>query len=157
MIALWQKAQPVSTAITSKIIQFGTPYFATSLATTGLVTILIVFRILNMSAPIQTLGPNGHSKNGNKSRYFNVIEVVVESAALYSLALMVFLILFIRNEVSFIYPEQILGVVTVSSDIIIWDLSDKYLITGRVLPRVSLLPVYRSDFLVRQSPGLPEE
>jgi len=114
MIALWQKAQLEPS--NSKIIQFGTPYFATSLATTGLLTLLIVYRILRLSAPIEFL-ENG-SKKGlqiNKSRYLNVIEIVVESAALYSLTVLIFLILLVRQSLLYFYPEQLLGAITVKS------------------------------------------
>ncbi|KAJ7584554.1 hypothetical protein C8J56DRAFT_1166619 [Mycena floridula] len=113
-LALWQKAIPLGSS--SKLIQLGTPYFAMSLVTTGLVTVLIIFRIVVMSPNFP--GDDGMDATRSKiwnwrTRYSSVIEVVVESAALYSVALLVFLVLFTNDSTEwFIYPEQILGVLT---------------------------------------------
>ncbi|KAJ7584557.1 hypothetical protein C8J56DRAFT_951335, partial [Mycena floridula] len=101
-LALWQKAIPIGSS--SKLIQLGTPYFAMSLVTTGLVT--------NPNFPGDDGTDATRSKIWNwRTRHSSVIEVVVESAALYSVALLVFLVLFINDSTEwFMYPEQILGV-----------------------------------------------
>ncbi|KAJ7622397.1 hypothetical protein FB45DRAFT_1006329 [Roridomyces roridus] len=62
-------------------VDFATPYFSLSLATTCLATLLIVVRIITMS-----------DGNTRKARgYTRVIEIVVESALLYSVAMAIFL------------------------------------------------------------------
>ncbi|KAJ7239875.1 hypothetical protein C8J57DRAFT_1527919 [Mycena rebaudengoi] len=65
----------------SRFVDFRTPYFALSLLTTSLATIFIVLRIITMTDP--TVRKAG--------RYRRAIEILVESAVLYSVALIVLL------------------------------------------------------------------
>ncbi|KAJ7256411.1 hypothetical protein C8J57DRAFT_1344644 [Mycena rebaudengoi] len=68
-------------------VDFATPYFILSLVTTLLATLLIVVRILTMS-----------EHNTRRERgYGRVIEIVVESALLYSVTLIIFLPFLIRG------------------------------------------------------------
>ncbi|KAF9028365.1 hypothetical protein BDZ89DRAFT_1133678 [Hymenopellis radicata] len=81
-------------------INWGVPYFAMSLATTLLCTSLIVFRIwyLGRVDALRT--------------YHRIIEVIVESAALYAIALVVFLVFFVRDDLNTGYPQAVLYSIT---------------------------------------------
>ncbi len=72
-----------------------------SLATTLLCTTLIVFRIwyLGRVDALRT--------------YKRIIEIIVESAALYAIALVVFLIFFVRDDLNTGYPQAVLYSITV--------------------------------------------
>ncbi|KAJ7087065.1 hypothetical protein C8R44DRAFT_893236 [Mycena epipterygia] len=74
---------------------FATPYFILSLVTTLTATLLIVFRILTMT-------------EGRARGYGRVIEIVVESAALYCIVLIIFLPFLIRGSDNDGYPQAIL-------------------------------------------------
>ncbi|KAJ7783378.1 hypothetical protein B0H14DRAFT_2400800 [Mycena olivaceomarginata] len=83
-------------------IDFATPYFALSLITTCLATLLIIFRILTMT---------DHTTRQSRG-YSRVIEVVVESALLYSVAMAIFLPLLVRNSSNDAYAQAVVGQVT---------------------------------------------
>ncbi|KAJ7643222.1 hypothetical protein B0H17DRAFT_1104685 [Mycena rosella] len=83
-------------------VDFATPYFALSLVTTSLATILIVFRIMTMSEPA-TRKSKGYGK---------LIEIIVESAALYSVALIVFLPFLVQKSNDDAYPQAVLAQMT---------------------------------------------
>ena len=88
----------------TSFVDFATPYFILSLVTTCLATILILFRIITMS-----------ERATRKSRgYGRVIEIVVESALLYSVALIVFLPFLVNKSFDDAYPQAVLGQMTVS-------------------------------------------
>ncbi|KAJ7696935.1 hypothetical protein B0H17DRAFT_1197677 [Mycena rosella] len=78
---------------------FATVWFIMSLATTLVATLFIVFRILTMT-------------EGRLRGYGRVIEIVVESAALYCVVLIIFLPFLIRGSTEDGYPEAILVQVT---------------------------------------------
>ncbi|KAJ7851491.1 hypothetical protein B0H14DRAFT_3451277 [Mycena olivaceomarginata] len=78
------------------------PYFALSLITTCLATLLIIFRILTMT---------DHTTRQSRG-YSRVIEVVVESALLYSVAMAIFLPLLVRNSSNDAYAQAVVGQVT---------------------------------------------
>ncbi|KAJ6620503.1 hypothetical protein B0H10DRAFT_2021828 [Mycena sp. CBHHK59/15] len=79
-------------------VDFATPYFALSLVTTLLATLMIILRILMMTK----FSP------GIAKGYGNVIEIVVESAALYSITLIVFLPFLVSGSFNDGYPQAIL-------------------------------------------------
>lgn len=74
-----------------------------SLATTLYCTTLIVFRIWQIGR-IDAL-----------KTYHRVIEIIVESAALYAVALIVFLVFFARDDLNTGYPQAVLYSITVLS------------------------------------------
>ncbi|KAJ7853914.1 hypothetical protein B0H13DRAFT_2358726 [Mycena leptocephala] len=83
-------------------IDFATPYFALTLATTSLATLLIIFRIFTMT-----------DSATRKSRgYARVIEVVVESALLYSISLIVYLPFLVTDSYNNGYPHAVLAQIT---------------------------------------------
>ncbi|KAJ6545197.1 hypothetical protein B0H19DRAFT_1266662 [Mycena capillaripes] len=83
-------------------INFGNAYFGLILATTTSATFLIIFRIYKMS-----------EKSIRKSMgYGHVIEMVVESAALYFVALVVYIPLSIQGLANVAYPQALVAQLT---------------------------------------------
>ncbi|KAJ7107560.1 hypothetical protein C8R44DRAFT_322176 [Mycena epipterygia] len=83
-------------------IDFATPYFILSLVTTSLATVLIILRILTMT-----------EQTTRKSRgYGRVIEIVVESAILYSVSLIIFLPFLIRASYDDGYAQGVVAQLT---------------------------------------------
>ncbi|KAK0197703.1 hypothetical protein F5146DRAFT_948012 [Armillaria mellea] len=85
-------------------VNWGIAYFTMSLITTVLSTCLVVFRI----ATIQRSATHAVSLLS----YRGVIEIVIESAALYAVSLIVFLAFFTRDDPRSGYPQAILNTVT---------------------------------------------
>ncbi|KAJ7152717.1 hypothetical protein C8R43DRAFT_842260, partial [Mycena crocata] len=83
-------------------IDFATPYFSLSLATTLLSTLLMILRIV----VVTRIG------GGTLRGYGQVIELIVESAILYSLTLIVFLPLLVDHAFTHAYPQAILAQMT---------------------------------------------
>ncbi|KAJ6612622.1 hypothetical protein B0H10DRAFT_2222970 [Mycena sp. CBHHK59/15] len=86
----------------NSFVDFATPYFALSLVTTALATILIITRIVTLT----------ESATRKSRGYGCVIEVVVESALLYSVTLIVFLPFLVRASDNDGYPQAILAQMT---------------------------------------------
>ncbi|KAF7301966.1 hypothetical protein MIND_00762700 [Mycena indigotica] len=82
-------------------VQFSNPYFYLSLSTTVLCTLLIVIRIVLLA----------RGSFGQLRSYSGVIEMVVESAAMYSATLIAFIAMGSLN-VADGYPQAILGPMT---------------------------------------------
>ncbi|KAJ7445651.1 hypothetical protein FB451DRAFT_1292718 [Mycena latifolia] len=83
-------------------VDFATPYFSLSLVTTCLATILITFRIISMTEPA-----------ARKARgYGRIIEIVVESAILYSVSLIVFLPFLVKGSFDDGYPQAVVAQMT---------------------------------------------
>ncbi|KAJ6522901.1 hypothetical protein B0H19DRAFT_1085947 [Mycena capillaripes] len=84
-------------------IGFGNAYFGLILATTTSATFLLIFRIYKMS-----------EKSTRKSMgYGRVIEMVVESAALYLVALVVYIPLSVLGLANVAYPQALVAQLTV--------------------------------------------
>ncbi|KAF8918445.1 hypothetical protein CPB85DRAFT_84744 [Mucidula mucida] len=81
-------------------VNWGVAYFSTSLATTLICTSLIVFRI-------STVGHGAGYAVSLKS-YKGIIEIVVESAALYAVSLIIFMAFLARDDPRNVYPQAIL-------------------------------------------------
>ncbi|KAJ7613503.1 hypothetical protein FB45DRAFT_759174 [Roridomyces roridus] len=81
---------------------FATPYFSLSLVTTCLATILIIYRIFMMS----------DSETRKARGYTRVIEIIVESAFLYSVTLIVFLPYLVESSIDDGYPQVVLAQMT---------------------------------------------
>ncbi|KAF8897956.1 hypothetical protein CPB85DRAFT_192388 [Mucidula mucida] len=86
--------------IWGKGVNWGILYYSTSLATTAYCTMFIVYRILR-----HRTGRFGSSYNG-------VIEILVESAALYMVVLIIFLPFLAQDDSSSFYPKALLDTVT---------------------------------------------
>jgi hypothetical protein len=84
----------------SKTDQPAVAYFASSLVTTVTTTLLIVFRIVYLTW-------------GDIRKYHAILEIVIESAAAYSLLLVVTLPFTIQNNLNGGYPQAMLGPVAV--------------------------------------------
>ncbi|KAJ7301956.1 hypothetical protein DFH08DRAFT_978288 [Mycena albidolilacea] len=83
-------------------IDFATPYFALSLVNTCLATLLIIFRIITMTD--RTL----RTSRG----YSRVIEIIVESALLYSIAMAVLLPLLVTESPNDVYAQAVVTQIT---------------------------------------------
>jgi hypothetical protein len=87
----------------NKFVEFSIAYFALSLVTTCIATLLIIFRIIALS-----------DQTTRKSRgYSRVIEIVVESALLYSVAMAISLPLLVRQSSNSAYGQAVVAQVTV--------------------------------------------
>ncbi|KAJ7751520.1 hypothetical protein DFH07DRAFT_826319 [Mycena maculata] len=86
----------------SSFVDFATPYFGLSLATTCLASFLIIVRIITMT--------EGATRNSRG--YGHIIEIVVESAALYSVSLIVFLPFLVSGSFADGYPEAVVAQMT---------------------------------------------
>ncbi|KAM6498723.1 hypothetical protein JOM56_006671 [Amanita muscaria] len=88
-----QSSQP-GLSLHSKIaIAFGTSYYVTSLSVNVVVTVLIVFRLALHRRYILRSLPSEHAKH-----YLSVAAIVVESAALYSVFALAFIISYALNN-----------------------------------------------------------
>jgi len=98
-------------ASNSLFINTGTIYLALSFSTTILITILIAYRILKVDSETKrALGKE--LEVSARVKYTNVIEIVVESAALYSLAEMILLILLVRADPNLRYAQNMVAQIT---------------------------------------------
>jgi len=91
----------------NKFAKFTAVYFSLSLASTVISTSLTVYRIITVARET-----GFHSQNS----YRKIIEIVVESAALYSLILIIYVPFLVRPDFSDAYPQAILVNVMVSID-----------------------------------------
>ncbi|KAJ6585768.1 hypothetical protein B0H19DRAFT_1059956 [Mycena capillaripes] len=82
-------------------IDFATPYFALSLVNTCLATLLIIFRIITMN-----------DRNLTSRSYNGVIEIIVESALLYSIAMVILLPLLVTESPNDVYAQAVVAQIT---------------------------------------------
>ncbi|KAJ7742516.1 hypothetical protein B0H14DRAFT_3607954 [Mycena olivaceomarginata] len=83
-------------------VDFGNAYFGLILATTTSATFLIIFRIYKMS----------ENSTRKSMGYDRVIEMVVESAALYLVALVVYIPLSVQGSANVAYPQSLVAQLT---------------------------------------------
>ncbi len=83
-------------------------YISCILATTLWCTILIVIRILTAI----------RAANGRLGDYHHIIEVLVESSALYSVSLIIYIALEASNNAASVYFDTLAAITTVSTDIL---------------------------------------
>ncbi|KAF7332487.1 hypothetical protein MKEN_00130800 [Mycena kentingensis (nom. inval.)] len=94
----------------SKFVDFATPYFSLTLVTTVICTLLIVARILLVTRSTAiALNPSGEVVN---RKYSKAIEIIVESAVLYSITLIVFLPLMVQGSSKNAWPQTVLTQMT---------------------------------------------
>lgn len=95
----------LATSHFNKFAKFSMIYFVLSLCSTAICTLAIIYRILAVSkeSGFSLIGP-----------YRKVLEIIVESAALYTVALVVYLPLLVRADFSDGYPQALLISITVS-------------------------------------------
>lgn len=101
--------EPYTVAKSSEeFVKFSTVYFSLSVATSLTTTLLISTRILLVQRMFRINGTGSH-------RTFNpVIEILVESAVLYSVTLLTFVVLDIKKDVNVYYAQNIHGQMAVS-------------------------------------------
>lgn len=85
---------------TKQFVTLSSAYFALSISTSLATTLLITLRILLVQRAARRIGVK-------TSSYSAVIEILVESAALYSATLLVFVILNSRHNVNFYFAQNI--------------------------------------------------
>jgi len=91
----------------------GTIYLALSVATTFLVTVLITYRIVSIQVMNRTaLGPQDNSQLNTGGSITRVLEIVVESAMLYSISALVLLVLLAKGDVTYRYAQSVVSQVT---------------------------------------------
>lgn len=95
----------LATAQFNKFAKFSMIYFILSLSSTTISTLLIVYRIISVSREtgFSTINP-----------YRKVLEIIVESAALYCIILIIYLPFLVRDDFSSGYPQALLISITVS-------------------------------------------
>ncbi|KIP06254.1 hypothetical protein PHLGIDRAFT_515790 [Phlebiopsis gigantea 11061_1 CR5-6] len=85
---------------TQQFVTLSTAYFALSIATSLATTLLITLRILSVQHATRKAGARTSSYNA-------AVEILVESAALYSATLLVFVVLNSRHDINFYYAQNI--------------------------------------------------
>jgi hypothetical protein len=86
-----------------------TAYFALSISTSLTTTLLIALRILLVQRAARKVGMEKYNA------YHSVIEILVESASLYSATLLIFVILNTKMNINIYYAQNIHAQVAVSS------------------------------------------
>ena len=82
---------------------------------------MIIVRIVSVTAGVRDAG----IKRSLIGRYYAIVEILVESALLYSITILIFVVLLVRNSPHLVYPNNILGQISVRLSISI----NLYLIT----------------------------
>ncbi|KAK7444833.1 hypothetical protein VKT23_015150 [Stygiomarasmius scandens] len=88
-----------------RFVSFSTAYFSTSIATSVIATSLIILRILLVQWSNAKFVSSGREGRGNPYRH--VIEIVVESAALYSITLLIFIIFLETKNPNLYYAQNV--------------------------------------------------
>ncbi|KAG7453252.1 uncharacterized protein BT62DRAFT_54108 [Guyanagaster necrorhizus] len=94
---------PPGSAWSTAQIDWLLPYFSMSLAVTLLCTLLIIYRITAVRPSIK-----------KETRWLWSIEAIIESAALYAIALIILLAFYATNDVHTNYPIVVATIITVS-------------------------------------------
>lgn len=95
MGTLWtlQSSQPGLSLYSSLPLAYGTTYYSISLGVNIILTILITVRLLIYRKRILETLPPEHAKH-----YISIVSIIVESAALYSVCAILFLITYAINN-----------------------------------------------------------
>ncbi|KAF8904245.1 hypothetical protein CPB85DRAFT_979633 [Mucidula mucida] len=113
IFSIYQQATtpPPGSAWSEAQIDWGVPYFSMSLTVTVLCTILIIYRVVTVRGDTNSLGVTTAYRVVS---YNAVIEIVVESAALYSISLCIWMAYYVKGVPEGNYPLVILTTATVS-------------------------------------------
>lgn len=84
-------------------VKFTTPYLALSCATSLLTTSLIAAKIFMIQREFKGIG----TQSNHRQSHAKVVEMIVESAVLYSVNLLVFVVLTAMKNISLSYPQNI--------------------------------------------------
>lgn len=101
VIATSSKIAFTVTQKTEEFVTLSTVYFALSIATSLTTTLLISLRIGLVQRAAKKAGI------AKRNTYNAVIEILVESAVLYSATLLIFVVLNTRKNINFYYPQNI--------------------------------------------------
>ena len=95
IMVIFQASRPNASLWTSTTVQFTLPYFAISISLNVSLTLLLVGRLFHMSYNLRkTMGKN--SEHGKA--YISIATMLIESAAPYAIAAIVFIITYARNS-----------------------------------------------------------
>ncbi|KAK7441591.1 hypothetical protein VKT23_016583 [Stygiomarasmius scandens] len=89
---------------TRNFVVFSIAYFSTSIATSITATFLITLRIIIVQ---KSTAETSLSKNKLSQRYKGVIEIIVESAVLYSITLLIMVVFIATKNTNVYYPQNI--------------------------------------------------
>lgn len=84
-------------------VKFSTPYLTLSCATSQLTTALIAVRIFQVQREFKSIG----SQPFHRRSHAKVVEIIVESAVIYSVNLLVFVVLTAMKSINLSYPQNI--------------------------------------------------
>jgi len=91
ILTIYQTAQPGASLWSQSAVSFAVPYWSLSISLNILVTIGIVYRLISMMKKVRTALSKSHAK-----MYTSISAMVIESAALYSITGMIFIICYAR-------------------------------------------------------------
>ena len=114
MLLLFQLKQPNANLWTKTTVNFGIPYWSLSASLNILVTLLIVLRLLYVRRRLSKALSSSHTRT-----YISVATMLVESAALYSITALIFIITYARNSAVQSLVLPVLGQVQAISPLLI--------------------------------------
>ena len=130
VILLFQLTQPDANLWTTTTLNFGIPYWAISIGLNVLVTSMIVARLFMIRRRTSAVLSANHTKT-----YTSVAAMLVESAALYSITALIFIITYARNSNIQNLVLPVLGQVqAISPLLIMWRVALGQAITRTTLP-----------------------
>jgi hypothetical protein len=137
IIQLVVSGKPGGNFFEGKSIDFGTPYYTITIVLNVVVTILICTRLIRLYSSLSQIAENSHLL-----KFFTrLTSVLIESAALYSLVGITFLILYASGSEISIAFGQVWAKLTVSCNVII----PEYSLTGTILTVYMSTPDYSQD------------
>lgn len=112
---------------TKQFVTLSSAYFALSIATSLTTTLLIALRIFLIQRAARKIGVKSKS-------YSAILEILIESAALYSATLLIFVVLNSRHNINFYYAQNIHAQIAVSN--IFHSSAQSLIVHRRVLRRL---------------------
>ncbi|KAG9218943.1 hypothetical protein CCMSSC00406_0000943 [Pleurotus cornucopiae] len=143
MGTLWtlQSSQPGLSLYSKLPLAYGTSYYAISLSVNIILTILITFRLLLYRHRIKESLPEEHAKH-----YVSLLTIIIESAALYSLFSILFLITYaVNNPTNQIFLGMASSAQQIAGYLIIYRVAEgrawkKDTLTQSILPTMNFQP-----------------
>jgi len=122
MGTLWtlQSSQPGLSFYSALPEAYGISYYSISLSINVILTVLIVIRLLQYRATVMTSLPAAHARH-----YLSLVTILVESAALYSVFAIIFLVTYgVNNPINQIFLSLAQAFQQISTYLIIYRLAD---------------------------------
>lgn len=93
ILTIYQTSQPGASLWSQTAVAFAVPYWSLSIALNILVTLIIVYRLLSLTKQVKMALSPSHART-----YTSISAMIIESAALYSITGMIFIICYARNS-----------------------------------------------------------